>query len=197
MKKASKVILTIIFIVYYVAAFALLICGIILAVMIFVSPSTIPNNELTLYIEQIIGEMEVDEETFALIVKGVIAGVYVLSAFFIGTYLVIVASIAKSGAKAKRKGILIANIVFGVLTSNVLQIIGGALGIGGLNAEARAAAQQQAQAQPQMQPQPQPQQIQVQPQPQAQPAKTDWYCPNCGAHNNSKFCQACGTKRPE
>ncbi len=39
------------------------------------------------------------------------------------------------GANAKKKGILIANIVFGVLTFNLLNIVGAILGIIGLSKE--------------------------------------------------------------
>ena len=41
-------------------------------------------------------------------------------------------------------------------------------------------------------------------QPQAEAPKAEekpqgngWYCPNCGAHNEGKFCSKCGTKKPD
>ena len=50
-------------------------------------------------------------------------------------FFVILAIISFVGANAKKKGILIANIVFGVLTFNLLNIVGAILGIVGLSKE--------------------------------------------------------------
>lgn len=210
MKKASQILLTISFILGLLGAIACIVAGVVFAVLIFVAPDVLATSEITLAIQEIISEMEIDEETLAIVIKVVVAVVYFVLFLFAFILLLIAAIIAKKGAKAKRNGILIANIIFGLMSQNYLTIIGAVLGIVGLKMDARKAAQPQAQAEPAATPveqqvveQPkqveeQPKQVEEQPQEVEQkPVRTDWYCPNCGAHNSSKFCQSCGTKRPE
>ena len=223
MKKASKILLTISFIFALILSIGCMIAGVIMAAMVFVSPA-LSSTDLAIAIEEVFSEMEmdVDGETLAWIIKAVIAVVYLIL-FAIGfvVYL-IVAIVAKKGANAKRQGVLIANIVFGFLGSNLLSLIGGILGIIGLKQDARVAARPKSQPQPKPAPAPAPapaveQKPEPQPEPEPlpasedekepepapeqpqeeKPARTDWYCPNCGTHNTGKFCESCGTKKPE
>ena len=157
MKKASKILLTISFIFALILSIGCMIAGVIMAAMVFVSPA-LSSTDLAIAIEEVFSEMEmdVDGETLAWIIKAVIAVVYLIL-FAIGfvVYL-IVAIVAKKGANAKRQGVLIANIVFGILGSNLLSLIGGILGIIGLKQDAKVAARPQPQPKPQPQPQPKP-----------------------------------------
>ena len=74
--------------------------------------------------------------------------------------------------------------------------MGMAMNTGGMNAQNLYAMGQQQQAQqPQMQ-QPQMQQPQMQQPQQAAPAAGGWQC-SCGATNTGKFCQNCGSPKPE
>ena len=210
MKKASRILLTISFILGLLGAIAFLVLGVVFAVMVFVSPAALPMAEINVAVQEMLSEMEIDEETLAIVIKAVVAAIYFVMSLFAFVLLLVSAILAKKGAKAKRNGILIANIIFGLMSQNYLAIIGAVLGIIGLKMDARKAAQPQPQAEPAAAPveqqvveQPkqveeQPKQVEEQPQEAEQkPVRADWYCPNCGAHNTSKFCQSCGTKRPE
>ena len=215
MKKASKILLTVAFIIGLIAAIGCLIGGVVVAVLAFVSPELFSTSDIAIMIKQAFAEMEidVDEETLALIIKAAIALVYLIFCIIGFIVLLIVAIVAKKGTKAKRQGILIANIIFGFLGSSIFSIVGGVLGIIALKQEANRAAQPAPQPQPvpapapviEPEPEPEPEpasEDEMEPEPtpapvEEKPVRTDWYCPNCGAHNNSKFCQSCGTKKPE
>ena len=204
MKKASKIILTIAGIINILLAVALFIIGIVYAVMAFVAVSSLPTAELVALIEEEMGSMDLPEEGLAMIVSAVLAVIFLIGFGAAGIFVLIAGIIGLKGAKAKKKGILIANIVFGVLIENWLNIIGAVLGIIGLSMEAKRAAEPQPEPAPAPAPAPVEEKKEVvaepvkeEPKQEAPKAREDWFCPNCGAHNTSKFCQSCGTKRPE
>ena len=225
MKKASSILLTIAFIVNLIAAIACIVAGFVMVILVIVAPAYLPMSEIAIGIEEAFADMEIeiDEQMLTFIVQAVIALVYFLI-FAVGFIAcLIVAIIAKKGANAKRQGILIANIVFGILLENILVLIGGILGVIALKQDARRAARPAPQPQPkpapvpapapviEQKPEPEPEpepepasEDEVEPQPveepvqdEPKPARKDWFCPNCGAHNEGKFCQSCGTKKPE
>ncbi len=210
MKKASKILLTISGVINIVGAIACIICGIVYAIMAFVAASYLPISDLQEAIQEMFASADMPEEVLRLVIAGVVALIYFLM-FGAGFVLLLVCGIVNlKGAKAKKKGILIANIVFGVLEENILAIAGAVLGIIGLNKEQNA---EQANNVPEPEPAPAPaieekkeepakaEPVKEEPKeeekPAPAPARKDWFCPNCGAHNEGKFCAACGTKKPE
>ena len=207
MKKASSILLKIAGIFNIIAAVALFIAGIVYAIMAFAAVESIPAGELITAIEEAVGNAASDlsEEAIKIIISAVLALVFLIGFGVAGIIVLISGIIALKGAKATKKGILIANIVFGVLIENWLAIVGAILGIVGLSIEAR---KQQQEPQPEPEPEPAPAieekpaepalaPVEEAPKEETKPAKKDWFCPNCGAHNTGKFCQACGTKKPE
>ena len=211
MKKASKILLTISGVVYLIAAIALAILGIVWGIMAFVAVSSLPFGAiLTEYLQEFVENISVPEDMIDTVV-GIVAGIVCLVTGAAGFVMCLIVSIINfKGAKAKKKGILIANIVFGVLCESILGIAGGVLGIIGLGQEERRAAQPaQEEVAPAPAPAPAPaieekkeepakaEPVQEEPKQEAPKAREDWFCPNCGAHNTGKFCQSCGTKRPE
>ena len=204
MKKASKILLTIAGIIGLIAGIGLMVAGLVYGlVLIFGGATALP--ELAAAIQEMLNEMgsELDANAIAWIVNIFIGLVMMLIYGGIGLFELITGIIALKGAKAKKKGILIANIVFGVMFQNYLCIVGGILGIIGLNKE-----NNQPQPEPEPEPapvveekKPEPEPVQEEPKEEAKPApapaRKDWFCPNCGAHNEGKFCAACGTKKPE
>lgn len=206
MKKASKIVLTIAGVINIILAIALFIVGIVYAVMAFVAVSSLPTAELVALIEEEMGSMDLPEEALAMIVSAVLAVIFLIGFGAAGIFVLIAGIISLKGAKAKKKGILIANIVFGVLIENWLNIVGGVLGIIGLSMEAKRAAEPQPEPAPapaqveekkEVVTEPAPAPVEEAPKEEPKPVKKDWFCPNCGAHNTGKFCQSCGTKRPE
>ena len=210
MKKASKILLTISGVINIVGAIACIICGIVYAIMAFVAASYLPIADLQVAIQEMFESADMPEEVLRLVIAGVVALIYFLM-FGAGFVLLLVCGIVNlKGAKAKKKGILIANIVFGVLEENILAIAGAVLGIIGLSKEQNA---EQANNVPEPAPAPAPaieekkeepakaEPVKEEPKeeekPAPAPARKDWFCPNCGAHNEGKFCAACGTKKPE
>ena len=179
-------------------------------VLIFGGATALP--ELAAAIQEMLNDMgsDLDATAIAWIVNICIGLVMMLIYGGIGLFELITGIIALKGAKAKKKGILIANIVFGVMFQNYIAIAGGILGIIGLGQEERRAAQP---AQDEVAPAPAPapapaieekkeeptkaEPVKEEPKQEAPKAREDWFCPNCGAHNTGKFCQSCGTKRPE
>ena len=206
MKKASKILLTIAGIIGLIAGIGLMVAGLVYGlVIIFGGASALP--EVAAAIQEILDESgsDMDANAIAWIVKISIGLIIMLIYGGIGLFELITGIIALKGAKAKKKGILIANIVFGVMFQNYIAIAGGVLGIIGLGQEERKAAQEQAEPEPAPAPapaaieekKPEPAPAKEEPKQEAPKAREDWYCPNCGAHNTGKFCQSCGTKRPE
>ena len=210
MKKASKILLTISGVINIVGAIACIICGIVYAIMAFVAASYLPIADLQVAIQEMFASADMPEEVLRLVIAGVVALIYFLM-FGAGFVLLLVCGIVNlKGAKAKKKGILIANIVFGVLEENILAIAGAVLGIIGLSKEQNA---EQANNVPEPESAPAPaieekkeepakaEPVKEEPKeeekPAPAPARKDWFCPNCGAHNEGKFCAACGTKKPE
>ena len=210
MKKASKILLTISGVINIVGAIACIICGIVYAIMAFVAASYLPISDLQEAIQEMFASADMPEEVLRLVIAGVVALIYFLM-FGAGFVLLLVCGIVNlKGAKAKKKGILIANIVFGVLEENLLAIAGAVLGLIGLSKEQNA---EQANNVPEPEPVPVPaieekkeepakaepvkEESKEEEQPAPAPARKDWFCPNCGAHNEGKFCAACGTKKPE
>ena len=208
MKKASKILLTIAGIIGLIAGIGLMVAGLVYGlVIIFGGASALP--EVAAAIQEILDESgsDMDANAIAWIVNISIGLIIMLIYGGIGLFELITGIIALKGAKAKKKGILIANIVFGVMFQNYIAIAGGVLGIIGLGQEERKAAQEQAEPEPapapaaieEKKPEPAPvkEEPKEEPKQEAPKAREDWYCPNCGAHNTGKFCQSCGTKRPE
>ena len=213
MKKASKILLTIAGVIGLIAGIGLMVAGLIYGlVVIFGGAEAMP--ELAAAIQAMLDDMgsDLDAEAIAWIIRIGVGLVIMLIYGGIGLFELITGIIALKGAKAKKKGILIANIVFGVLFQNYLSIVGAVLGIIGLSIEANKAAQGEAQPEPEPVPAPAPAPAPVveekkaepvkeepkeEPKPAPAPARKDWFCPNCGAHNEGKFCAACGTKKPE
>ena len=214
MKKASKILLTIAGIIGLIAGIGLMVAGLIYGlVLIFGGATALP--ELAAAIQEMLNEMgsELDANAIAWIVNISIGLIMMLIYGGIGLFELITGIIALKGAKAKKKGILIANIVFGVMFQNYISIAGGVLGIIGLGQEERRAAQpaqdevapapaieekkeEPAKAEP-VKEEPKAEAPKEEAKPAPAPARKDWFCPNCGAHNEGKFCAACGTKKPE
>ena len=211
MKKASKILLTIAGVIGLIAGIGLMVAGLVYGlVLIFGGATALP--ELAAAIQEMLNDMgsDLDATAIAWIVNICIGLVMMLIYGGIGLFELITGIIALKGAKAKKKGILIANIVFGVMFQNYIAIAGGILGIIGLGQEERRAAQP---AQDEVAPAPAPapapaieekkeepakaEPVKEEPKQEAPKAREDWFCPNCGAHNEGKFCAACGTKKPE
>ena len=211
MKKASKILLTIAGVIGLIAGIGLMVAGLVYGlVLIFGGATALP--ELAAAIQEMLNDMgsDLDATAIAWIVNICIGLVMMLIYGGIGLFELITGIIALKGAKAKKKGILIANIVFGVMFQNYIAIAGGILGIIGLGQEERRAAQPaQEEVAPAPAPAPAPaieekkeepakaEPVKEEPKQEAPKAREDWFCPNCGAHNTGKFCQSCGTKRPE
>lgn len=152
------------------------------------------------YLQQIGTEMPEDMPVDGAIVLAIIAGLICLFAGVVVFILLLVSGIiAVKASKKNVKGSFIACIVWSVLTENIFLLVGGIFGLIGLNQENN---------QPQPEPEPAPVVEEKKPEPEVEepkeeakpapaPARKDWFCPNCGAHNEGKFCASCGTKKPE
>ena len=209
MKKASKILLTIAGIIGLIAGIGLMLAGLIYGlIVIFGGAEAMP--ELAAAIQTMLDDTgsDLDADAIAWIINISVGLVIMLIYGGIGLFELITGIIALKGAKAKKKGILIANIVFGVLFQNYLSIVGAVLGIIGLSIEANKAAQGEAEPEPAPAPAPAPaieekkaepvkEEPKAEEKPAPAPARKDWFCPNCGAHNEGKFCAACGSKKPE
>lgn len=206
MKKASKILLTIAGIIGLIAGIGLMVAGLVYGlILIFGGATALP--ELAAAIQEMLNEMgsELDANAIAWIVNISIGLVMMLIYGGVGLFELITGIVALKGAKAKKKGILIANIVFGVMFQNYFCIVGGILGIIGLNKENNqpqpepepAPAPAIEEKKPEPQPEPKKEEPKEEAKPAPAPARKDWFCPNCGAHNEGKFCAACGTKKPE
>ena len=202
MKKVSKILLTIGGILNIIGAVGAFISGIVLAIMSFAG-----SGFLIEYMREMAETMPEDMGVDPAIIIGIIAG---LTSLFTGIILFVLflvsGCVALKAPKKNQKGSFIACIVWSVLTESIFLLVGGIFGLIGLNQEQNAA---QAEPEPAPAPAPAPAAIEekkaepVKEEPKAEAPKEekkvreDWYCPNCGAHNTGKFCQACGTKRPE
>ena len=207
MKKASKIILTIAGIIGLIAGIGLMLAGLIYGlVVVFGGAEAFP--EIAAEVQAMFDEsgVELDADAILWIVRIILGVIVMLIYGGIGLFELITGIIALKGAKAKKKGILIANIVFGVIFQNYLSIAGAVLGIIALSIEANKANQPEAVPEepapapapvPAPAPEPKKEEPKVEEAPAPRPEKKDWFCPNCGAHNTGKFCQACGTKKPE
>lgn len=195
MKKASKILLTIGGIINIVGAVAAIIAGLVLAIMSFAGGGIFLE-----YLQQIGTEMPEDMPVDGAIVLAIIAGLICLFAGVVVFILLLVSGIiAVKASKKNVKGSFIACIVWSVLTENIFLLVGGIFGLIGLNQENN---------QPQPEPEPAPVVEEKKPEPEVEepkeeakpapaPARKDWFCPNCGAHYEGKFCASCGTKKPE
>lgn len=211
MKKASKIILTIAGVFNLLALIAAVIVPLVYCIMALVSSATI-DPALYANIQAAIEEsgMEISPD----VVVWVVVGIYCLIVLSIGTvafvYYLVCTIISFKGAKAKKKGVLIANIVFYCFTwYNILMLVGAILGIIGLGQEARREQELTAEPEPVPVPAPAPapaeepapapvvEEPKPEPQPEPKPERKEWECPNCGAHTTGKFCPNCGTKKPE
>ena len=210
MKKASKILLIIAGVFNLLACIALAITGIVYAVIAFVG-GTLIFQDMGVEIQEFFQEMGASEEAMKWLVAAAFALIYLVVFGLLAIIYLVGAIIAFKGSKPKKKGIFIANIVFAVLCENIFALVGGILGLIGFKPE-----EQQEEPLPEPEPAPveeEPKQLEEpkveeapvveekkeEPKPEApkKAAREDWFCPNCGAHNTSKFCASCGTKRPE
>lgn len=199
MKKASKILLTIGGIINIVGAVAAIIAGLVLAIMSFAGGGFILE-----YLQQAGAEMPEDMPVDGAIILAIIAGLICLFAGVVVFILLLVSGIiAVKAPKKNVKGSFIACIVWSVLTESIFLLVGGIFGLIGLNQENN---QPQPEPEPapvveEKKPEPQPEPKKEEPKEEAKPApapaRKDWFCPNCGAHNEGKFCASCGTKKPE
>ena len=206
MKKASKILLIIAGVFNLLACIALAITGIVYAVIAFVG-GTLIFQDMGVEIQEFFQEMGASEEAMKWLVAAAFALIYLVVFGLLAIIYLIGAIIAFKGSKPKKKGICIANIVFAVICENIFALVGGILGLIGFKPE-----------KPQEEPLPEPESAPVEEEPKQleepkveeapvkeepkeeapkKAAREDWFCPNCGAHNTSKFCASCGTKRPE
>lgn len=199
MKKASKILLTIGGIINIVGAVAAIIAGLVLAIMSFAGGGFILE-----YLQEVGAEMPEDMPVDGAIILAIIAGLICLFAGVVVFILLLVSGIiAVKAPKKNVKGSFIACIVWSVLTESIFLLVGGIFGLIGLNQENN---QPQPEPEPapvveEKKPEPEPAPVQEEPKEEAKPApapaRKDWFCPNCGAHNEGKFCASCGTKKPE
>ena len=198
MKKASKILLTIGGVINIIGAVSVLIAGLVFAIMSFMGTGFFVE-----YMNQVGGDMGGDEMGVnAALIYSIVAGLLSLLGGAVGFILLLISGII--GVKAPKKnvkGSFIACIVWSVLTESIFLLVGGIFGLIGLNQE-----NNQPQPEPEPAPvieekKPEPEPVQEEPKEEAKPApapaRKDWFCPNCGAHNEGKFCAACGTKKPE
>lgn len=200
MKKVSKILLTIGGIINIVGAVAALIAGLVFAIMSFAGGGIFLE-----YLQQIGTEMPEDMPVDGAIVLAIIAGLICLFAGVVVFILLLISGIiAVKAPKKNVKGSFIACIVWSVLTENIFLLVGGIFGIIGLNQENNQPQPEPEPAPapapaplPEPAPAPAPAPVQEEAKPAPAPARKDWFCPNCGAHNEGKFCASCGTKKPE
>ena len=139
MKKASKIVLTIGAIWNLVLAVACVVTGLVLCIVALVRQSC-PAEYLE-FVSDMMDTFGASLDLDALIWISI--GVYCLAMLTLFFFLFVIALVATilafKGAKAKKNGILIANIVFGVLLENWIVIPGAVLGIIGLKLEEKKA----------------------------------------------------------
>lgn len=140
MKKASKILLIIAGVFNILFLLGALVTGLVGIIDAFVSKSAI-TPEIQASIEQMISEMGLSISSDTLIWAVLIAYSIIIALIAGLAFIMFLVSaiISFKGANAKKKGILIANIVFYVLTScvNLLMLVGAILGLIGLGIEAK------------------------------------------------------------
>ena len=206
MKKASKILLIIAGVINLLACIALFIVGLVYAILAFVT-GTLVFEGWAVDIQEMLEAMGVPEDAMRWVLAAVFALICLLVFGALAIIWLVGSIIAFKGSKPKKKGIFIANIVFAIICENIFALVGGILGLIGFKPE-----------KPQEEPLPEPESAPVEEEPKQleepkveeapvkeepkeeapkKAAREDWFCPNCGAHNTSKFCASCGTKRPE
>lgn len=212
MKKASKILLIIAGVINLLACIGLFITGLVYSIIAFAGGALL-FEDMAVEFQEWFQEMGVPEDALRWVVAAAFALIYFAVFGLLAIFYLVGAIIAFKGSKPKKRGVLIANIVFGVICENIFGLVGGILGVIGFN----KGSPQEGEALPEPEPEPapveeEPKQLEEpkveeapvveekkeEPKPEAPKAvKADWFCPNCGAHNTSKFCASCGTKRPE
>lgn len=141
MKKAARILLTIGAIFNLLVTIGVAIAGVVMAIIALAAGSLFPElySDLATMIQET--WPEVDPDALMWIVRGIQA-LIILVTSFAGFVLYLVATIiAFNGAKGKKKGIFIANIVFSIFCENLLIFVGGILGVVGVSIEERKAEQ--------------------------------------------------------
>lgn len=142
MKKASKIVLTIGAVWNLLMTIGVFIAGLVISIVALVDKAMI-DPAFYEEIEAIFAEMEVSVDADAIV--WIVVAIYILIVLTIalvaGVFCLVATILAFKGAKAKKNGILIANIVFGVFVQNYIVIAGAVLGIVGLGIENRKAEQ--------------------------------------------------------
>ena len=138
MKKASKIVLIIGAVWDLLLTIGAAIAGIVVSIMALVDKAMI-DPEFYDSIETMLMDMDisVDAEAIAWIVTGIFILIVLTVAFVSFVFLLVATILAFNGAKAKKNGILIANIIFGFFVENWLVIVGAILGIVGISIEKR------------------------------------------------------------
>lgn len=142
MKKASKILLIIagVFNILYLLGTS--ITALVFIIEAFVTKTTLDPAIYT-EIEQMISEsgMSINADTLVWIVIIAYSVIILLISGVAFIMFLVSAIISFKGANAKKKGVLIANIVFYVLTSfvNIFMLVGAILGLIGLGIEAKKA----------------------------------------------------------
>ena len=146
MKKASKIVLTIGAIWNLILTIGCAVTGLVLCIVALVGQGNIVPIEYYEFVQDILDSFEASVDVDVIIWISI--GVYclaMLTLFFVLFVFALVATIlAFNGAKAKKNGILIANIIFGFFLENWIVIVGAILGIVGLSIEKKRAENAQA-----------------------------------------------------
>ena len=209
MKKASKIILIISGVFDLLLTISIVIVALVYIIMALATQSTLDPSWYA-DLEAMFEEMgyEVDAQALTWIIIGIYCGLIFLVASVAFVFYLIATIVTFSASKGKKKGTLIASIVFAVFTQTYLTIIGAVLGLVGLGIEKKREEQGVAEEPaplPEPEPEPEPAPVEEKkPEPKPEPKKEEpkpekkeWFCPNCGAKSEGKFCPHCGTKRPE
>lgn len=145
MKKASKIVLTIGAICNLALTVGCVIAGLVVCIVAAVNQSC-PAGFIEL-VSDIVDSFDASLDLDALLWISI--GVYCLTvltiSFFAFVFFLVSTILAFNGAKAKKNGILIANIIFGFLGQNLIVITGAVFGIIGLKLEEKKAEQPQEQ----------------------------------------------------
>ena len=136
MKKASKIIFTILGILNIVSAVNYFIFGIVALILWFTKLIPLPEALLEEFAKALMNAgVNTDPETVYSVMAMVICIYLAVICFLSGILYIVLAILSFKGAKAEKKGILIANIVVGVLAEGWLNIVAAILGLIGLAKE--------------------------------------------------------------